>query len=87
MIFQWLILACIGGRRASPGCLVFTSGWVQQGLMMVALLLTQGHQFSTCQAKLRGTAPPVDSFRPLAHGRAAHSVGQRALSHGLSIDL
>ena len=54
MIFQWLILACIGGRRASPGCLVFTSGWVQQALMMVALLLTQGHQFSTCQGKLQG---------------------------------
>ena len=54
MIFQWLILACIGDRRASPGCLVFTSGWVQQALMMVALLLTQGHQFSTCQAKLQG---------------------------------
>ena len=53
MIFQWLILACIGGRGASPGFLVFPSGWVQQGLMMVALLLTQGHQFSTCQEKLQ----------------------------------
>ena len=53
MIFQLLVLLAEGGRRASPGSLVFTSGWVQQGLMMVALLLTQGHQFSTCQGKLQ----------------------------------
>ena len=54
MIFQWLILGCIGGRGARLGSLVFTSGWAQESLMMVALLLTQGHQFSTCQAKLQG---------------------------------
>ena len=53
MTFQWLILGCIGGRGARLGSLVFTGGWVQQGLMMVALLLTQGHQLSTCQGKLQ----------------------------------